>query len=315
MAFIFLPDLFTPYMEGREAAINRNWTDLEKYNNVQKGQLSNLFELATFAPKANREYEQTEKIALENIGTGMDTFLKQLGLPGAAALVDAISRGRIASSGQLAQGQLAAQAAAQRGATAQGLFTEALNRENVPYAPALASANADIAKQNVENSRLQTELARRQLNNPNAGAAAGAGAATGATGTGTAAPNMTNPYSSKKANPVNFAINIPNGNMSAMDLANVYGNRNKATLANFSGNLGKIYGDVVPQGQEANAVGIDAAQLGIGQDILNSVPVNSAMRIGNGILFNDNNNITYGVIEQQGDAWGIQHRVPVNRVF
>lgn len=64
---IIIPDLFTPYVEGVELARKANWDDLNNYNKVQKGQLDNLFELATFSPKVNREYESTDKLALENL--------------------------------------------------------------------------------------------------------------------------------------------------------------------------------------------------------------------------------------------------------
>lgn len=64
---IIIPDLFSPYVEGVETARKANWDDLTKYNTVQKGQLDNLFALATFSPKVNREFENTDKLALENL--------------------------------------------------------------------------------------------------------------------------------------------------------------------------------------------------------------------------------------------------------
>lgn len=74
---IIIPDLFSPYLEDVEAARKANWDDLTKYNTVQKGQLDNLFDLATFSPKVNREYENTNKLALENL-FGEENFQNKL---------------------------------------------------------------------------------------------------------------------------------------------------------------------------------------------------------------------------------------------
>lgn len=64
---IIIPDLFTPYIEGKETARKANWNDLNNYNQVQKGQLDNLEKLFTFSPRVNREYESTDALALANI--------------------------------------------------------------------------------------------------------------------------------------------------------------------------------------------------------------------------------------------------------
>lgn len=64
---IIIPDLFTPYMTGRETARQANWDDLLKYNQVQKGQHDNLFNFATFSPRVNAVYEGTDKLALDNM--------------------------------------------------------------------------------------------------------------------------------------------------------------------------------------------------------------------------------------------------------
>lgn len=79
--FFFIPDLFTPYIEGRERAINRNWQDMSNYNNMQQGQLNNLFNLATFSPRVNREYEQTQKAALESRQNERVDALNELIMP------------------------------------------------------------------------------------------------------------------------------------------------------------------------------------------------------------------------------------------
>lgn len=55
---VIIPDLFTPYMQGRELAIDANWNDLDQYNKVQQGQIKNAFDIATFSPLVNQEYNQ-----------------------------------------------------------------------------------------------------------------------------------------------------------------------------------------------------------------------------------------------------------------
>ena len=64
---LIIPDLFTPYMEGVETARKANWDDLNQYNNVQEGQLSNAYNMATFSPRVNKAYEETDAAALANL--------------------------------------------------------------------------------------------------------------------------------------------------------------------------------------------------------------------------------------------------------
>ena len=45
---IFIPDLFGSYVDGREKAIDSNWKDMQNYNGVLGGQLSNAKTMATF---------------------------------------------------------------------------------------------------------------------------------------------------------------------------------------------------------------------------------------------------------------------------
>lgn len=51
---IFIPDLFTGYINGRRAAIKDNWKDAENYNSVMKGQLDNAIAMQTMADSARR---------------------------------------------------------------------------------------------------------------------------------------------------------------------------------------------------------------------------------------------------------------------
>lgn len=45
---IFVPDLFSGYLQGRRAAIEDNWKDQEKYGSVLGKQLQNAFNMETF---------------------------------------------------------------------------------------------------------------------------------------------------------------------------------------------------------------------------------------------------------------------------
>lgn len=49
---IFIPDLFTGYINGRRAAIQDNWQDAQNYNSVMKGQLDNALTMQTMADRA-----------------------------------------------------------------------------------------------------------------------------------------------------------------------------------------------------------------------------------------------------------------------
>lgn len=51
---IFIPDLFTGYINGRRAAIQDNWQDAQNYNSVMKGQLDNAIAMQTMADTARK---------------------------------------------------------------------------------------------------------------------------------------------------------------------------------------------------------------------------------------------------------------------
>lgn len=51
---IFIPDLFTGYINGRRAAIKDNWQDAKNYNEVMKGQLDNALAMQTMADEARK---------------------------------------------------------------------------------------------------------------------------------------------------------------------------------------------------------------------------------------------------------------------
>ncbi|HFP1402203.1 TPA: hypothetical protein ACHKED_003923 [Escherichia coli] len=64
----FMPvDLFTPFIEGREKAIDRNWNDLNQANQVERGwldndakQLSNWFKQDSYLDKLQQVRNQTD---------------------------------------------------------------------------------------------------------------------------------------------------------------------------------------------------------------------------------------------------------------
>lgn len=47
---VFIPDIFSGYMQGMRAAVQDNWKDLQNYNQVQRGQLENAFSMGSFDP-------------------------------------------------------------------------------------------------------------------------------------------------------------------------------------------------------------------------------------------------------------------------
>lgn len=110
---IIIPDLFTPYIEGRERAIDRNWNDMTQFNQVQKGQLDNMEALATFGPRVNATYEDTIAKSLANMQRERINALNDILFPGIAALAAA----RSALNGSLAGNQAAAESAARLQAT------------------------------------------------------------------------------------------------------------------------------------------------------------------------------------------------------
>lgn len=86
---IFIPDLFGSYVDGREKAIDSNWKDMQNYNGVLGGQLSNAKTMATFDSDVQNHKGQ----ALSSISKGatdlgkarLDTSLLDYMLNGAMA--------------------------------------------------------------------------------------------------------------------------------------------------------------------------------------------------------------------------------------
>ena len=79
---IFIPDLFTSYINGRRQAVADNWQDLSNYNQVAAGQLNNAFNMATFDPRV-RIAESQAQLGEQNNALGgalTDQALAQIAL-------------------------------------------------------------------------------------------------------------------------------------------------------------------------------------------------------------------------------------------
>ena len=77
---IFIPDLFTSYINGRRQAVADNWQDLSNYNHVLAGQLNNAFNIATFDPRV-RSAESQAQLGEQNAGLGgamTDQYLRNI---------------------------------------------------------------------------------------------------------------------------------------------------------------------------------------------------------------------------------------------
>ena len=94
MAFNFLgglSSLLPGYVEGREKAIRSNFQDMKDYNQVQQGQVSNLYDIATFSNNVERDNIQTELANLTADRNFADMVLYWMGFPGQMAQQQAFS--------------------------------------------------------------------------------------------------------------------------------------------------------------------------------------------------------------------------------
>lgn len=70
---IFIPDLFTGYINGRRAAIQDNWQDAQNYNSVMKGQLDNAIAMQTMADTARKSNASANVADMNQALTGART--------------------------------------------------------------------------------------------------------------------------------------------------------------------------------------------------------------------------------------------------
>lgn len=76
-----LPNLFRPYIEGREAAIKENWQDLSNFNGVLKGQMENALYGETMGDAADIAHDRA---AREHMNTVLSAANFPVGLNSAA---------------------------------------------------------------------------------------------------------------------------------------------------------------------------------------------------------------------------------------
>ena len=76
-----LPNLFRPYIEGREAAIKENWQDLSNFNSVLKGQMENALYGETMGDAADIAHDRA---AREHMNTVLSAANFPVGLNSAA---------------------------------------------------------------------------------------------------------------------------------------------------------------------------------------------------------------------------------------
>lgn len=80
---IFIPDLFTGYINGRRAAIQDNWQDAQNYNSVMKGQLDNALAMQTMSDAARKSNasanvaDMNQTIAGARTDNELDLLMKQ----------------------------------------------------------------------------------------------------------------------------------------------------------------------------------------------------------------------------------------------
>ena len=85
---IFIPDLFTSYINGRRQAVADNWQDLSNYNQIAAGQLNNAFNMATFDPRV-RSAEAQAQLGEQTAALGgatTDQALAQIALQNARSV-------------------------------------------------------------------------------------------------------------------------------------------------------------------------------------------------------------------------------------
>ena len=70
------------YVEGQRQAVQDNWTDLNQYNQVQHGQLSNAFDEAIFNPRVSSSYDAAENSRMGVLQNDANLQLQQAMFPG-----------------------------------------------------------------------------------------------------------------------------------------------------------------------------------------------------------------------------------------
>lgn len=77
-----LSSLLPGYIQGRRQAIQDNWQDLQNYNNVQAGQLSNAFTEGTWQQRMDMMNDAAYNSGMNTINNGMNTAIRAAYFPG-----------------------------------------------------------------------------------------------------------------------------------------------------------------------------------------------------------------------------------------
>lgn len=136
MVFLYFPDLGTPYIQGRENAIQANWNDLNQYNAVQAAQQANLYNALTFDNRLTQSDYDTQIRGSQANTAYYDDLLN------AATLNDRAAQSRYNTQLQQAAANTAAYNDALNRAALPGqqALTGALSNQRIQYADPLAAA-------------------------------------------------------------------------------------------------------------------------------------------------------------------------------
>lgn len=151
-------DLFTPFIQGREYAIDRNWNDLNQANKVEQGWLNNdaqrwrnMFTEDTYQDKLQQYQNQTA-------ASNMERQIAEAGHPGNVALAgyvsdysEALANGARGHIPQLVTGQTTAWLGNAAQQKAQG-------EAQLKYAPDYFKALADFNAGKLQNDRNLLDL-------------------------------------------------------------------------------------------------------------------------------------------------------------
>lgn len=172
---LFFPvDVFTPYIQGREYAIDRNWNDLNQYNTVTQGRLKserdalgNLFAQTTFGDQVSKVNSgarlSQNQAAASDMQLGLDTasYGGRLSLAGAQGATQEAQAAAILNNLPQYAGAIDS-----RTQSDLGLFnarTSAQNQYGAPVVRANAQNNYDNARLTGQQIAAQSQLLPAQV--------------------------------------------------------------------------------------------------------------------------------------------------------
>lgn len=80
------------YMQGERQAVQDNWADLNQYNQVQAGQLNNMWTEATWQPRLDMMYDSAWNSKFNTFGNMLDLNTKWAWHPAAVYQGQAVSQ-------------------------------------------------------------------------------------------------------------------------------------------------------------------------------------------------------------------------------